>query len=128
MISHVNSGMRRIMRNIKAVVRMPVSSKKRPAKKAFIRQETSEATAGTPPAFICVECGYSCGAFQLTVSGIHSGALCYIAKCPSCGSRMVKPLPGFYEHDLWISTKGNKAPKILHHLKRSGIISQLISM
>ena len=57
------------------------------------------------PRFVCANCGYQSHAFHLAVHDIHSGAFSYMAACPECGSRMVNPLPGFYEHDQRISVE-----------------------
>lgn len=40
--------------------------------------------------FECVSCGYKDTTFSAAVDGVSKGALTYKAKCPVCGSFMVK--------------------------------------
>jgi len=119
MSSRVKTGARQAKKNINAAAQMKVRAKKRPAREPHGRKKATEEmtkATGISPSFICAECGYCCDIFHVTVADIHSGTLCYIAKCPRCGSAMVKPFPGFYEHDLRISTGGNAktAPEIIY--------------
>lgn len=56
----------------------------------------------------CVECEYEGGEFSICIAGSSQGAFTYIAKCPRCGSRKVKHLPGYHESDLRISVEEEK--------------------
>lgn len=53
----------------------------------------------------CVDCEYEAMEFEASIAGIHEGAFTYRAKCPKCGSLMVKHTPGYHEKDLRISVK-----------------------
>lgn len=48
----------------------------------------------------CVNCGYAGEEFRLEVVGSDKGAFVYGAKCPVCGSAMVRHTSGYHEEGL----------------------------
>jgi len=55
--------------------------------------------------FRCASCEHEGDTFHVAIVGSDQGGFKYRAKCPECGSLLVKVLPGVKKEDLRIITK-----------------------